>query len=116
MTESPHRRPFVETIKKGVIQLKALSNSSTFSGRSRHFREAAGAISWDKREGSANIKSYIEDIVRPEGNSTRGSRDLTRSEVKKLRLANYGTKPGRSKQGTTEESKKKYNAGWDKRE
>lgn len=88
--------------------MKALSKASTLSGRSRHFREKAGAISWDKREGSSTIKSFIEDIVKPVDNSTQGSRDLTKDEVKRLRLMNHGTKPERAKPGTTKESKEKY--------
>ena len=78
------------------------------SGRARHFREEAGAISWDRREGSNNIKSFIEEIVKPVLNSTYGSRNLTKDEVKRLRLSNFGTKPGRSKQGTSKASKKRY--------
>lgn len=41
-------------------------------------------------------------------NSTQGSRDLTKDEVKKLRLMNHGTKPGRARPGTTEQSKERY--------
>lgn len=46
--------------------------------------------------------------MKPVNNSTQGSRDLTKDEVKKLRLMNHGTKPGRAKPGTTKESKEKY--------
>ena len=60
------------------------------------------------RDGSSNIKSFIEDIVKPVDNSTQGSRDLTKDELKRLRLMNHGTKPGRAKPGTTKESKEKY--------
>ena len=91
--------------------MKPLSKASTFSGRSRHFREHAGAITWDLKEGSASIKTYIENIVRPVSNSTRGSRDLTKDEVKRLRLVNHGSKPGRAKAGTSKESKERYIAG-----
>lgn len=98
------------TIQKGVTKYKALSKASTFSGRSRHFREIAGATSWDTREGSDKIKGYIEGIVKPINNSTRGSRDLTKAEIGKMRLPNFGTKPGRAKEGTSEESKKRYKA------
>ena len=91
--------------------MKPLSKASTFSGRSRHFREHAGAITWDLKEGSASIKAYIGDIVRPVNNSTRGSRDLTKNEVKSLRLVNHGSKPGRAKAGTSQEAKVKYIAG-----
>lgn len=48
--------------------------------------------------------------MKPVNNSTQGSRDLSKAEVAKLRLSNFGTKPGRAKQGTSEESKKKYKA------
>ena len=72
------------------------------------FRESAGAISWDRREGSDKIKAFIEDIVKPANNSTRTSRDLTEDEVNALRLVNYGTKPSRARAGTTQESKEKY--------
>ncbi len=51
---------------------------------------------------------FIEDIVKPINNSTQGSRDLTKDEVKRLRMMNQGTKPGRAKQGTSKESKEKY--------
>ena len=95
-----NRPPFVE--------MKPLSKASTFSGRSRHFREHAGAITWDLKEGSASIKAYIGNIVRPVNNSTRGSRDLTKDEVKRLRLVNHGSKPGRAKAGTSKEAKVRY--------
>ena len=98
----------MEIRRNGQIKIKALSKASTLSGRSRHFREDAGAISWDKREGSIAIKSFIENIVRPVNNSTQGSRDLTKDEVKRLRLMNHGTKPSRAKPGTSKESKEKY--------
>lgn len=102
------RPPFVEVRRNGQIKIKALSKASTLSGRSRHFREDAGAISWDKREGSITIKSFIENIVNPVNNSTQGSRDLTKDEVRRLRLMNHGTKPSRAKPGTSKESKEKY--------
>ena len=95
--------------------VKSLSKASTLSGRARHFREQAGAISWDEREGSPNIRFFIESIVQPVNNSTRGSRDLTKDEIKKLRLMNHGTKPSRAKPGTTKESKEKYIAKTRKR-
>lgn len=101
----------MEIKQKGQTTVKALSKANTFSGRSRHFREAAGAICWDQREGSENIKTFIENIVRPVNNSTRGSRDLTKDEVKRLRLMNCGTKPGRARPGTNKKSTEKYLAG-----
>ncbi len=91
-----YRPPFIQTMKNGVITYKALSKASTFSGRSRHFREKAGAITRDKREGSRKIRMFIEEIVKPINNSTQGSRDLTKDEVKRLRMMNQGTKPGRA--------------------
>ena len=105
--ETAHRPPFVKISKNGIT-FKALSKATTFSARARLFREKAGAISWDKREGSGNIKAFIEDIVKPVGNSTRESRDLTRAEIDRLKLMNIGTKPGRAKPGTTKTSKEKY--------
>ncbi|CAD6563750.1 MAG: hypothetical protein ASARMPREDX12_000046 [Alectoria sarmentosa] len=103
--------PFLEvTTKGGTTKTKTLSKASTFSGRSRHFREIAGAISWDRREGSDKIKAYIANIVKPINNSTQGSRNLTKAEVGKMRLRNFGTKPGRSKEGTSKESKIRYQA------
>ena len=51
---------------------------------------------------------FIEEIVKPIDNSTQGSRDLTKDEVKRLRMMNQGTKPGRAKPGTTKEAKEKY--------
>ena len=101
----------MEIKEKGQTTVKALSKANTFSGRSRHFREAAGAICWDQREGSDNIKTFIENIVRPVNNSTRGSRDLTKDEVKRLRLMNCSTKPGRARPGTNKKSTEKYLAG-----
>ena len=83
---------------------------SALSARCRKFRESAGAICWDRREGSDRIKAFIEDIVKPVNNSTRASRDLTEDEVGALRLVNYGTKPSRARAGTTQESKQKYAA------
>ena len=91
-----------------MVSIKPLPKSSTFSERARHFRERAGAISWDKREGSERIISYIQEIVRPINNSTLGSSDLTKSEIAKMRLVNFGTKPARAKKGTSEKSKKRY--------
>ena len=93
---------------RGQTTTKALPKANTLSGRSRRFRESAGAISWYGREGSDNIKSFIEDIVKPVLNSTLGSRDLTKEELDRLRLINHGTKPSRAKVGTTQESKDKY--------
>lgn len=46
--------------------------------------------------------------MRPINNSTLGSRDLTKDEVAKMRILNFGTKPERAKKGTSEESKNKY--------
>ena len=46
--------------------------------------------------------------MRPINNSTLGSGDLTKDEVAKMRILNFGTKPGRAKKGTSEQSKKKY--------
>ena len=94
--------------KRDQIILKALSKASVLSGRSRHFREAAGAISWDKREGSSRLKVFIEKIVKPMNNSTLNSRDLTKNEIKQLRLMNGGTKPARAKVGTSKKAKEKY--------
>ena len=93
---------------KGQIVTKTLPKANALSGRSRRFREAAGAISWDRREGSSKIKSFIENIVKPVNNSTLGSRDLTKDEVNRLRLMNYGTKPSRARSGATKKSKEKY--------
>ena len=98
----------MEVRKGGKVLFKALSKASTLSGRCRHFREAAGAICWDKREGSATIKAYIEKIIKPVLNSTLGSRDLTKNEIKQLRLLNGGTKPARAKPGTSQKAKEKY--------
>ena len=52
-------------------------------------------------KGSDKIKAFIEDIVKPLDNSTRWPRDLTKDEVKELRLMNHGTKPGQAKPRTT---------------
>ena len=43
-------------------------------------------ISWDKREGSSSVKSFVETIVKPTNESTRGFRDLTTDEVKNMNL------------------------------
>ena len=108
MIDCSYRPPFIETSKRGVVSSRPLPKGSTFSGRARHFRERAGAISWDKREGSDKIKLYIRDIVRPTNNSTLGSRDLTKDEVAKMRIVNFGTKPGRAKKGTSDKAKNIY--------
>ena len=46
--------------------------------------------------------------MRPINNSTLGSRDLTKDEIAKMRLVNFGTKPLRAKKGTSEKSKNRY--------
>ena len=46
--------------------------------------------------------------MRPINNSTLGSRDLTKDEVAKMRIVNFGTKPGRAKKGTSVEAKNRY--------
>ena len=46
--------------------------------------------------------------MRPINNSTLGSSDLTKDEVAKMRILNFGTKPGRAKNGTSEEAKNRY--------
>ena len=86
----------------------SVPKASALSARCRKFRESAGAICWEKREGSDKIKAFIEDIVKPVNNSTRASRDLTDDEVSALRLVNHGTKPSRARAGTTQKSKEKY--------
>ena len=86
----------------------SVPKANALSARCRKFRESAGAISWDRREGSDKIKAFIENIVKPIDNSTRDSRDLTEDEVNALRLVNHGSKPSRARAGTTKESKDKY--------
>ena len=86
----------------------SVPKANALSARCRKFRESAGAISWDRREGSDKIKAFIENIVKPIDNSTRDSRDLTEDEVNALRLVNHGSKPSRARAGTTQESKDKY--------
>ena len=46
--------------------------------------------------------------MRPINNSTLGSSDLTKDEIAKMRLVNFGTKPGRAKKGTSDQSKNRY--------
>lgn len=97
------RPPFIEVLKDGFLNVTPLSQSNTLCGRSRRFRENAGAIAWDKkRDGSAEIKVFIEKIVQPQNNSTRGSRDLTKIELKKLRLVGNGSKPARANPRSTQ--------------
>lgn len=83
-------RTFEHSFKDGPLNLNPLSLSDISSGRPRRIREDAGAITWNnKREGTAEIKAFIEDIVKPVNSSTRGSCGLTENELKELCLVNH---------------------------
>ena len=102
------RPPFILVPKSNPPVVNSVQKASALSARCRKFRERAGAISWDGREGSDKIKAFIENIVKPVDNSTRASRDLTEDELGGLRLVNLGDMPSRARAGTTQESKQKY--------
>ena len=53
--------------------------------------------------------------MKPVNNSTLASWGLTKEEVRRLRLANFGTKPARAKAGTTKASKARYIADIERR-
>lgn len=102
------RPPFVQINKSDPPVFNSVQKASALSARCRKFRERAGAISWDGREGSNKIKAFIENIVKPVDNSTRASRDLTEDELGALRLENFGKMPKKAKTGATEKSKQRY--------
>lgn len=69
--------------------------------RMRRFRNNAGLIAWNKREGSRQIKEELFKILGSKcihENSTRSfGRDLTKEEVDKVLGVNEGTAPQRSR-------------------
>lgn len=66
---------------------------SAISMRRSRFRWRAGYLSWTTRTGSQDIKAYLDGLL-PEAcklsNSTKGFRDLKRSEVKLMSEKNRG--------------------------
>lgn len=76
--------------KKGSMSMPTLS---AISMRRSRFRWNAGYLSWTCREGSQDIKNFVDDLLPAhckEINSTRAFRDLKPSEVKRMRLKNRG--------------------------
>ncbi|KAL8705109.1 MAG: hypothetical protein Q9201_001754 [Fulgogasparrea decipioides] len=65
----------------------------TYSMRRSRFRLQAACISWIEREGSNEVRAQIEKFLPSEclqNNSTRGFRDLTKYEMKKVQEASRG--------------------------
>lgn len=66
---------------------------SAISMRRSRFRWRAGYLSWTTRTGSNDIKQYLDGILPNDcktSNSTKGFRDLRRSEVKMMTEKNRG--------------------------
>lgn len=66
---------------------------STLSMRNMRFRLAACCLAWTDRQGSQNIKNYLDALLPPEclaANSTENFRDLTPHEVEQAGAANAG--------------------------
>lgn len=77
---------------KGKRRLTRPSLSAISMRRSR-FRWRAGYLSWTTRTGSQDIKEYLDSLLPDEcklSNSTKGFRDLKRSEVKMMTEKNRG--------------------------
>ncbi|KAL8737611.1 MAG: hypothetical protein Q9181_001512 [Wetmoreana brouardii] len=71
----------------------AVVDYRTYSMRRSRFRLQAACISWIEREGTNEVRAQIENILPPEclqDNSTRGFRDLTKYEMKKVQEASRG--------------------------
>lgn len=71
----------------------ALPSLSAISMRRSRFRWRAGLLSWTTRTGSQDIKDYLDSLL-PDAckinNSTKGFRDLRKSEVKLMSEKNRG--------------------------
>ncbi|KAL8926726.1 MAG: hypothetical protein Q9208_002800 [Pyrenodesmia sp. 3 TL-2023] len=78
-------------------QLKA----NALSMRKREFRGRNGMLSWKIREGSKEIREYMDSLLGPElvaKNNTRGMRPLTESEIENIMyLIGKGRHPERSR-------------------
>ena len=96
---------------KGARMLALVSDENVLAGRMRRFRERAGAITWNNRKGSKDIKGFLDQFLTVEArktNNTRSCRDLTRRELNKLRGVNLGKNPERRKKATTDEARANY--------
>lgn len=72
---------------------------STLSMRNKRFRLAACCLAWTDRQGSRNIKAYLDTLLPAEcltANSTENFRDLTLHEVEQAGAANEGNFPERA--------------------
>lgn len=84
----------------GTTRKDALGKS-TLSMRNSRFRLGACCLAWDDRQGSANIKAYIDELLADidlANNSTEGFRDLTPAEVELAKAANKGNHLNRAGQ------------------
>ncbi|KAL8933119.1 MAG: hypothetical protein Q9216_006519, partial [Gyalolechia sp. 2 TL-2023] len=96
------RMPPKVTVTRGAQTIvRPQCKPNALSMRRREFRGKNGLLSWTPREGSAEVKRYLDSLIGPRLvslNSTREMRPLTDDEVKHiLFLGGKGTHPERSR-------------------
>lgn len=96
------------------------TNANRLSMRRSRFRWHAGCQAWTERQGSKAINSYLESIIPEEFlklNNTKGFRDLTPAESKKMKETSKGKFPERRRKAKrVEVQQENAEAGPSKRE
>ncbi|KAL8932417.1 MAG: hypothetical protein Q9211_006325 [Gyalolechia sp. 1 TL-2023] len=105
--------PEVTAIRGAHRIVRPQCKSNALSMRRREFRGRNGLLSWTPREGSKEVKEYLDSIIGPRLlalNDTRGMRPLTDEEVNHiLFLGGKGTHPERSRHKASNRNSKSEN-------
>lgn len=95
------RMPTEVTVVRGGRQfIRAQCKPNALSMRRREFRGRNCMLSWTPREGSKEVKDYLDSLMGPRLvalNSTREMRPLTRGEIEHILFLGKGTHPERSR-------------------
>ncbi|KAL8715651.1 MAG: hypothetical protein Q9225_006353 [Loekoesia sp. 1 TL-2023] len=90
----------VTVIRDGRQIIRPQCKSNALSMRRREFRGRNCMLSWTPREGSKEVKNYLDSLMGPHLvalNSTREMRPLTRGEIEHILFLGKGTHPERSR-------------------
>ncbi len=88
---------------------------NTLRERATKYREASGSLTWERRDGSDGIRSYILSLLPTGATSTRPlGRDLTKEQLAIRKAINAGKAPNRrrktKREAEAEQLKKRENA------
>lgn len=97
--------PEITVLRRKQNVVRSQMRANALSMRKREFRAKNGMLSWTAREGTKEIKQYLDSLLGPElvaENSTRDMRPLSKVEIEHiLLLIGKGRHPERSRHKRT---------------